>query len=350
MDISTILAQAIESKASDIFIVAGAPLTFKIHGVIQKRGDVILKPHDTRNLIEQIYQYRNVKHDIEAIGEDDFSFSLSNLGRFRVNVYYQRGSLAAVLRVVSFELPNYKELMIPESVMNLSNLTKGLVLVSGSAGAGKSSTLACLIDRINHMRTAHIITIEDPIEYIHRHDLSIVSQREISNDTTSYLNALRAALRQAPNVILVGEMRDLDTIQTVIQAAETGHLVLSTLHTNDAPESINRIINVFPSEQQAQIRVQLSMVLQAIVAQQLLPSKQGKMLPAFEVMLANTAIRTQIRDNKIHQIHNSIINGKQEGMITMDESITMLYQQGLISKETALLYSKDSEFLKRKLV
>ena len=219
------------------------------------------------------------------------------------------------------------------------------MLVSGSAGAGKSSTLACLIDRINHMRTAHIITIEDLIEYIHRHDLSIVS-----NDTTSYLNALRAALRQAPNVILVGEMRDLDTIQTVIQAAETGHLVLSTLHTNDAPESINRIINVFPSEQQAQIRVQLSMVLQAIVAQQLLPSKQGKMLPAFEVMLANTAIRTQIRDNKIHQIHNSIINGKQEGMITMDESITMLYQQGLISKETALLYSKDSEFLKRKLV
>ena len=352
MEISIILEQAIQRNASDIFIVAGAPLTFKINGRIEKQEGNILKPDDTQAIISQIYQLRNnnkVSKTVQEMGEDDFSVSLSHLGRFRVNVYYQRGSLAAVLRVVSFTLPNYQDYHISETVMNLAKLTKGLVLVTGSAGSGKSTTLACLIDRINHTRADHIITIEDPIEYIHRHDKSIVSQREISNDTQGYLNALRGALRQAPNVILVGEMRDLETIQTVLQAAETGHLVLSTLHTFDAAESINRIINVFPSEQQAQIRIQLSTVLQGIVGQQLLPCVDGSMVPAFEILLANTAIRTQIRDNKIHQISNSIIAGKNDGMVSMDESILQLVRQGKITKETALLYCSDSETLKRKL-
>ena len=340
MDIKTILQKAIDDQASDIFIVAGANLSFKVNGHIIRQNEEILKPDDTRNLIEQIYTLKNgIDHKaINEVGEDDFSFALSNLGRFRVNVYYQRGSLAAVLRVVRFELPDYRDYHINDTVMNFANLTKGLVLVTGSAGSGKSTTLACLIDKINKERNEHIITIEDPIEYIHRHQKSIVSQRELYHDTKGYLEALRAALREAPNVILVGEMRDLETIQTVLQAAETGHLVLSTLHTIDATETINRIINVFPAEQQQQIRIQLSMVLHGVISQQLIPTIDKKMRAAFEIMVVNNAIRTQIRENKTHQIPNSIASGKNVGMISMDDSILALYKNGIISKENAILY------------
>ena len=234
--------------------------------------------------------------------------------------------------------------------MKFANLTKGLVLVTGSAGSGKSTTLACLIDKINKERNDHIITIEDPIEYIHRHKQSIVSQRELYHDTKSYLEALRAALREAPNVILVGEMRDLETIKTVLQAAETGHLVLSTLHTIDASETINRIINVFPSEQQQQIRIQLSMVLQGVISQQLIPTLDNNMRVAFEIMVVNNAIRTQIRKNKIHQIPNSIKKKKNMGMITMDDSILELYKNGIISKENAILYASNPDILSKKMI
>ena len=352
MDINYVLRRAIDSGASDIFIVAGTNLCFKINGNIIRQDDNILKPDDTKSLIEQIYQLKNGINSktISEVGEDDFSFSLSNLGRFRVNVYYQRGSLAAVLRVVRFELPDYKEYHISDTVMKFANLTKGLVLVTGSAGSGKSTTLACLIDKINKERNDHIITIEDPIEYIHRHKQSIVSQRELYHDTKSYLEALRAALREAPNVILVGEMRDLETIQTVLQAAETGHLVLSTLHTIDASETINRIINVFPSEQQQQIRIQLSMVLQGVISQRLIPTLDNNMRVAFEIMVVNNAIRTQIRENKIHQIPNSIASGKNMGMITMDDSILELYKNGIISKENAILYASNPDILSKKMI
>lgn len=352
MDIKAILQKAIDDQASDIFIVAGANLSFKINGHIIRQNDDILKPDDTRNLVEQIYALKNgIDHKaINEVGEDDFSFALSNLGRFRVNVYYQRGSLAAVLRVVRFELPDYRDYHISDTVMNFANLTKGLVLVTGSAGSGKSTTLACLIDKINKERNEHIITIEDPIEYIHRHQKSIVSQRELYHDTKGYLEALRAALREAPNVILVGEMRDLETIQTVLQAAETGHLVLSTLHTIDATETINRIINVFPAEQQQQIRIQLSMVLQGVISQQLIPTIDKKMRAAFEIMVVNNAIRTQIRENKTHQIPNSIASGKNVGMISMDDSILELYKNGIISKENALLYAANADILAKKMI
>ena len=352
MDINYVLRRAIDSGASDIFIVAGTNLCFKINGNIIRQDDNILKPDDTKSLIEQIYQLKNGINSktISEVGEDDFSFSLSNLGRFRVNVYYQRGSLAAVLRVVRFELPDYKEYHISDTVMKFANLTKGLVLVTGSAGSGKSTTLACLIDKINKERNDHIITIEDPIEYIHRHKQSIVSQRELYHDTKSYLEALRAALREAPNVILVGEMRDLETIKTVLQAAETGHLVLSTLHTIDASETINRIINVFPSEQQQQIRIQLSMVLQGVISQQLIPTLDNNMRVAFEIMVVNNAIRTQIRENKIHQIPNSIASGKNMGMITMDDSILELYKNGIIRKKNTLLFATKFCILSKKMI
>ena len=352
MNIKVILQKAIDDQASDIFIIAGANLCFKINGHIIRQDDVILKPKDTKNLIEQIYALKNGIDGkyIEELGEDDFSFALSDLGRFRVNVYYQRGSLAAVLRVVRFELPDYREYHITDTIMKFADLNKGLVLVTGSAGSGKSTTLACLIDKINKERNEHIITIEDPIEYIHRHKKSIVSQREVYHDTKGYLQALRAALREAPNVILVGEMRDLETIQTVLQAAETGHLVLSTLHTIDAAETINRIINVFPSEQQQQIRIQLSMVLQGVISQQLIPTVDGKMHAAFEVMIVNNAIRTQIRENKIHQIPNSIASGKNIGMVTMDDSILELYEKGIISKENALLFATNPDIITKKMI
>ncbi|MCI5773387.1 MAG: PilT/PilU family type 4a pilus ATPase [Erysipelotrichaceae bacterium] len=352
MEIKDILKKAIDDQASDIFIVAGANLSFKINGHIVRQNEEILKPDDTRSLVEQIYALKNGINNktINEVGEDDFSFALSNLGRFRVNVYYQRGSLAAVLRVVRFELPDYRDYHINDTVMNLANLTKGLVLVTGSAGSGKSTTLACLIDKINKERNGHIITIEDPIEYIHRHKNSIVSQRELFHDTKGYLEALRAALREAPDVILVGEMRDLETIQTVLQAAETGHLVLSTLHTIDATETINRIINVFPAEQQQQIRIQLSMVLQGVVSQQLIPTLDNKMHPAFEIMIINNAIRTQIRESKTHQIPNSIASGKNVGMISMDDSLLELYKNGIISKENALLYAANPDILAKKVL
>lgn len=351
MDIQEILKQAIKKEASDIFIVAGAALCFKIKGEIQRQSEQILKPEDTSNLIHQIYVLKNGREtqQLKNSGEDDFSFSLSKLGRFRVNTYYQRGSQAAVLRVVRFSLPDPEEYHIPASILNFSKLQKGLILVTGSAGSGKSTTLACIIDQINKQRNAHIITIEDPIEYLHSHQKSIVSQREIAHDTTDYLHALRAALREAPNVILVGEMRDLETIQTALSAAETGHLVLSSLHTIGSAETINRIIDVFPASQQQQIRVQLSMVLQAVVSQQLIPTVNHDMIPAFEIMMTNSAIRTQIRENKLHQIDNTIASGRSSGMIQMDDSILQLMKQGLISKENALLYATNPEILAKKL-
>ena len=311
-----ILELAVEKNASDIFMIPGMPISLKIHGEIQPLNDIKIFPDVMDGLIQEIYEIANHRA-ISRIehGDDDFSFSVPRLARFRASVMKQRGSLAAIIRVVRFELPNPKLLGIPDSVLDISHLKKGLVLVTGAAGSGKSTTLSCIIDKINHERNAHIITLEDPIEYLHRHNLSVVTQREIGQDTDNYVSGLRAALRQAPDVILLGEMRDYETIRIALTAAETGHLVISTLHTVGAANTIDRIVDVFPANAQQQIRVQLSTVLQAVVSQQLLPTKEGTLTPAFEIMFLNNAIRNMIRENKIHQIDNVIATGVSEGMI-----------------------------------
>lgn len=346
-----VLELAIKEEASDIYVVAGGPLAFKINGEIVNKTEDKLSHIDTARLIHEIYaicEDIDIKRLLES-GDDDFSFSLSGLGRFRCNVYKQRGSLAAVMRVVKFELPDFGALGIPESIIKLGEMKKGLVLVTGPTGSGKSTTLASIIDEINENHHKHIITIEDPIEFIHRHKKSIVSQREVQNDTESYGKALRAALRQSPDVILMGEMRDFETIQTVITAAETGQLVFSTLHTIGAAKTIDRIIDVFPPSQQQQIRIQLSMVLQAVVSQQLIPSKDGGLVPAFEIMICNSAIRNMIRESKVFQMDNVIYSGASEGMRTMDSDILRLYNEGRITADNALLYSINKDIMSKKL-
>lgn len=344
------LSIAAQKQASDIFIVAGRPLSMKIQGKLENFGER-LTPEMTSCFIHNIYKLANDRplQQTLANGDDDFSFSIPGLSRFRVNAYKQRGSLAAVIRVIAFYLPNPTEIHIPEDVMEIADFTKGMVLVTGTAGSGKSTTLACLIDRINHSREGHIITLEDPIEYLHRHDQCIVSQREICLDTSSYLVSLRATLRQSPDVILLGEMRDYETIQTAMTAAETGHLILSSLHTIGAANTIERIMDVFPPNQQHQIAIQLSMVLQAVISQQLIPDVDGKKIPVFEVMRLTPAIRNMIRDNKIHQIDGVIASSTQKHMRSMDQSLLELYKKGAITKDTALKYANNAEMLQRKL-
>ena len=344
------LAEAANRRVSDIFIIAGRPLAEKIDGHLLDRGDRLM-PDQTENLLRTIYglaENRDISRLMET-GDDDFSFSIPGVSRFRVNAYKQRGSLAAVIRVIAFRLPDPAELSIPEDVMNISDYTRGMVLVTGSAGSGKSTTMACLIDRINHTREGHIITLEDPLEYLHRHDRCIVSQREISVDTVSYVTALRASLRQSPDVILLGEMRDFETIQVAMTAAETGHLIFSTLHTIGAANTIDRIIDVFPPNQQRQIAVQLSMVLQAVISQQLVPTIDGHQVPAFEIMTVTPAIRNMIRDNKIPQIDGMIYSSATPELVSMDASLLKLYKDGTISKDTALTYATNPEMLKRRL-
>ena len=257
--------------------------------------------------------------------------------------------MAAVIRVVSFDIPDYRVLGIPENVMKLAESDYGMILVTGTAGSGKSTTQACIVDRINKTQSCHIITLEDPIEFLHRNQKSIVSQREIAVDTTDYLSALRACLRQAPDVIQLGEMRDLETIRTAMTAAETGHLLIGTMHTRGAVNSIDRVVDAFPANQQDQIRIQLSTVLRTVVSQQLLPGSDGNMVAAFEIMHVNSAIRNMIRENKGHQIDMAISSGAGEGMISMDQSIMALYNEGKITKETALEYADNPEQMQRRL-
>ena len=344
------LTIAASRHASDIFIVAGLPLSIKVNGKIEAMGDRLM-PEDTNRLVTGIYEMadrRDMTNYLKT-GDDDFSFSVPGLSRFRVNAFRQRGSLAAVIRVIVFELPDPTILHIPETVMETAGFSKGMVLITGPAGSGKSTTMACLIDRINHTRSGHIITLEDPLEYLHRHDKCIISQREVYTDTNSYLVSLRAALRQSPDVILLGEMRDLETIQAAMTAAETGHLILSSLHTIGAASTISRIMDVFPPNQQHQIAVQLSMVLQAVISQQLIPDVDGRTIPVFEVMRLNTAIRNMIRDDKVHQIEGMIYSSSQQQMCSMDSSLLQLYRDGRISKETALMYATNEELLRRRL-
>ncbi len=344
------LQRAVTDRASDLFIVAGGPVCAKQDNRLVPVSEDRVFPAETEELVREVYTLADRPIDrFLKQGDDDFSFSMAGMARFRVNVYRQRGSMAAVIRVVAFDIPNWMDLSIPEEVMKLSELSHGMVLVTGTAGSGKSTTQACIIDRINRTRECHIITLEDPIEYLHRDRRSIVSQREMAIDTQDYPSALRACLRQAPDVILLGEMRDQETIHTAMTAAETGHLLIATLHTKGAVNTIDRIVDTFPSGQQDQVRVQLSMVLRTVVSQQLVPDTKGGLVPAFEIMHVNNAIRSLIRDCKTHQIDNAIAAGGMEGMISMDQSLLALYKGREITAETAMSYSDNPDQLKRRM-
>lgn len=351
MDITAILKQAVDCGASDIFVIAGLPLSYRQNGHIVRTEGERLMPDRTAAVVKAVYEIAGKEQSphFALEGDDDFSFSIQNLGRFRVNIFRQRGSLAAVIRVIRFGFPRPEDLHIPPVVMQIAEKTKGLVLVTGPAGSGKSTTLACMVDHINQNREGHIITMEDPIEYIHRHQKCIVTQREITSDAGSYVRALRAALRESPDVILLGEMRDYETIEVAMTAAETGQLLFSTLHTTGAANTIDRIIDVFPANAQQQVRVQLSMVLQAVVCQQLVPTLDGALVPAFEIMLVNPAIKNMIREQKSHQIDSAIFAGADQGMRTMDQSLLELWRQGAISAETAAMYCLNLETMQKKL-
>lgn len=349
--ISDILKEAIEKNASDIFLIPGMPLALKVNGQIQTIDDTKLFPEAIDSLISEIYELTNHRSmdKVRMHGDDDFSFSIKSIARFRASIMKQRSSLAAVIRVVRFELPKPEALHIPEDIINISKLKKGLVLVTGAAGSGKSTTLACVIDEINNTRNSHVITLEDPIEYLHRHNKSVVTQREIGQDTDSYVDGLRAALRQAPDVILLGEMRDYETIRTAMTAAETGHLVISTLHTIGAANTVDRIVDVFPPDGQQQVRVQLATVLQAVISQQLIPALDGTLVPVFEIMFLNDAIRNLIREDKIHQIDNIIATSRSEGMISLNNSLLKLLRDNIITKDTCINYSSDPEQMRMRL-
>lgn len=351
MNTKELLQKAIDNNASDIFIIAGLPASMRMNNTMGVETGERLLPNDTLAIIEDIYKMAgNRSMDIlTETGDDDFSFAIPGMSRFRVNTYKQRGSLSAVIRIITFTLPKPESLGIPDNIMSLARFSKGLVLVTGPAGSGKSTTLACMIDDINNNFEKHIITLEDPLEFLHQHKRSIVSQREINVDTESYVTALRASLRQSPDVILLGEMRDYETIQVAMTAAETGHLIFSTLHTIGSANTIDRIIDVFPSSQQRQIAVQLSMVLQAVVSQQLVPTVDGTMTPAFELMTVTPAIRNMIRDNKIPQIEGIVYSSSSPDMFSMDTSLARLYSNGRITRDTALAYATNPDMLGKKL-
>ena len=345
------LQQILNKHGSDMYIIPGACIMAKINDQLEPLSDAKLRLGDCEELLRQIYARADSRpmERLTGDGDDDFSFGLAKIGRFRCNAFRQRGTLAAVLRVVPFELPDAQALHIPQVVLDISKKKRGMALITGPAGSGKTTTLACIINRINEERSGHIITLEDPIEYIHPHKRCLVTQREIENDTKNFAHALRASLRQAPDVILLGEMRDFETIQTSLTAAETGHLLLSTLHTLGASKTIDRIIDVFPASQQQQVRIQLSMVLQAVVSQQLIPTVDGSIAPVFEVMLVNNAIANMIRENKVQQMDNVIYAGTGEGMISMDNDILRLYQEKRITRENALMYAIHPDTLLKRL-
>lgn len=350
MNLQEALTLATQKGASDVHFSVGRPIMIRVDGSLVELNPEVLRPEDTLTYLEPILNEQQRK-ELDEKGEIDFAYSLQGVGRFRLNVFKQRGTLAAALRLLPFKIPTPESLGIPMAVREMVTKKRGLVLVTGPTGSGKSTTLASLINVINHSTDAHIITLEDPIEYLHRSDKCIVNQREIGLDTMGYGPALRAALRQDPDIILLGEMRDLDTISTAVTAAETGHLVFSTLHTIGAASTIDRIIDVFPPHQQEQIRVQLATVLECVVSQALLPTIdiEGGRCAAFEVMLANPAIRNLIREGKTFQIPSMMQTNRKAGMITLDDSLYELFMQRRISDEKALEFAQDYNYLARKI-
>lgn len=347
--INEIMRIAHEAGASDVHITVGVPPKMRVNGNLIAMDFPKMLPADTLEVVLEVMSEVQ-RERFEERGEYDMSFSIPELGRYRVNAYKQRGTCAMALRLVSTKVPAPEVLGVPDSVINLYERKRGLILVTGPTGSGKSTTLAAIIDKINNNRDAHVITLEDPIEYLHQHKMAMVNQREIGLDSQSYANALRAALREDPDVILVGEMRDFETISVAITAAETGHLVLSTLHTIGAASTVDRVIDVFPPHQQQQIRVQFANVLEAVISQQLIPTMDGRgRVAAFEVMHANHAVRNLIREGKSHQLVSVMQTNRKMGMITMDESITQLYFEGKIDREMAIQFAVDPDGMQNKV-
>lgn len=345
--LSELLKRMVDSGGSDLHITTNSPPRIRVHGELKPCEDLpAMGPADTKQLAYSILTDAQ-KHRFEENLELDFSFGIKNIARFRGNLFNQRGAVAGVFRVIPFEIKTFDQLNLPQVLRKLCEKPRGLILVTGPTGSGKSTTLATMLDLINQTRYEHMITIEDPIEFIHPHKRCLVNQREIHADTHSFSNALRAALREDPDVVLIGEMRDLETIESALRIAETGHLTFGTLHTNSASSTINRVIDVFPAHQQSQIRAQLSLVLEGVLCQALLPKPEGKgRAMAMEILVPNPAIRNLIREDKIHQIYSAMQSGQDKfGMQTFNQSLYTLYQQRQISVETALLRSSNQDEL-----
>lgn len=347
--IEEILKEAKEAGASDVHLTVGLPPKMRVNGNLLTMDYPKMLPVDTLDILLNIMT-ESQRERFEENGENDMSFSIPGCGRFRVNAYKQRGTVALAFRLVGSNVPTPEELGVPESVIELYRKKRGLILVAGSAGSGKSTTLAAMVEKINSNRDAHIITLEDPIEFLHQHKQSMVNQREIGMDSQNYVAALRAAMREDPDVILVGELDNYETISVAIAAAETGHLVLSTLPTVDVVSTVERVIDVFPPHQQQQMRVQFANVVEAVVSQQLLPTKDGNSrVAAYEVMRANDVVRNLIRENKMEQLASIMQNNDAEGMITMDEAVYQLYRDGKISEEVAILFAQNPEAMESKI-
>ena len=348
INLRALLEEMIEKDASDLHLVAGERPKVRVDGdIVSASSEEVLTPKDTLSLAYSVLT-ENQKKRFETENELDFSFGIQNLARFRGNVFKQRGCVSVVIRQIPFSVKTFQELGLPQVVAQLADRPRGLVLVTGPTGSGKSTTLAAMIDKINKELKGHIITVEDPIEFIHRHQSCIVNQREVGTDTNSFQAALKYALRQDPDVVLVGEMRDLETIQAALTIAETGHLAFATLHTNSAAESINRIIDVFPSHQQSQVRAQLAFVLEGVLTQTLLQRAKGRgRVMAAEIMICTPAIRALIRDDKVHQIESSMQAGKKYGMQTLNDAFYQLYMGREVTKDECLrVTSKPNDFLR----
>ncbi len=344
MDINQLLEEMIQRGASDLHLTAGTPPMFRIDGVLVPSNYEVLNPELTRELSFSLLGDDQIQR-FEKEHELDFSFGVPHLSRFRANAYVQRGCVTLAVRTIPFEIPSFKELGLPSVVADFAARPKGLVLVTGPTGCGKSTTLAALLDKINHERRAHIVTVEDPIEYVFHHRKCIVNQRQIGTDTHSFQRALKYVLRQDPDVVMIGEMRDLETTSAALTISETGHLTFATLHTNSAAESIDRIIDIYPTHRQSQVRSQLSFVLVGVVTQALVPKLGGGRVLALELLIATPAVKALIRDDKVHQIYSMVQAGRKYGMMTMNQSLQELYFKRQISQETALSFSRDPEEL-----
>lgn len=347
MELIELLSIVVDRGASDLHITVGVPPIIRVQGSLEPLDYPKLTPRDTKELIYSILTQEQ-RERLETNWEYDFSYSVPGKARFRVNAYYQRGSVSGAFRLIPVDIKSLAELNLPASLEELAKRPRGFILVTGPTGCGKTTTLATLMNIINESKRLHIMTIEDPIEFLHFHKKSVVNQREVGSDTKSFARALKYILRQDPDVILIGEMRDVETISAALTAAETGHLVFATLHTQDAPQTIDRVIDVFPPYQQQQIRVQLAGVLQGIVAQQLLPTRDGRArIPAVEILIPTAGVRNMIREMKVHQIYNAVQTGQKHGMQTMDQALADLVKQGKITVDTALSRAVDLGNLKQ---
>ncbi len=346
-ELDHLLDEALSMGASDLHLTIGVPPVVRVNGSLVPLGQTKLMPQDTQEMIYGILTQAQREH-LERNWEYDFSYSLPGKGRFRVNVYYQRGSVAAAFRAIPMKVPTIDELNLPAVIREFAMKPRGFVVVTGPTGSGKSTTLASLINVVNEHRNCHIITVEDPIEFLHPHKKSVINQREVGTDTKGFSEALKYALRQDPDVILIGEMRDLETISTALTAAETGHLVFATLHTQDAAQTVDRIVDVFPPHQQQQVRIQLSGCLQGVVAQQLMPTRDGKgRVVATEILIATPGVRNLIREGKTHQIYTAMQTGQKHGMQTLDMALADLVRRGWISYDIALQKAHDPQSLRQ---